>query len=342
MSRSCFTWFRGFTRRLSRRSEEAPNPIIPEIAAVVAEARNARHTELTVSEGEAAELRCRSGEGQSPIIPEASDVIHTELTVRKGEAGFEASGEGHTRIIPAVVAEASNAGHAELTVNEGQANIPDMAAVEASGESHTDAIVQISDVSSLLVQLAATKAELKRVEGVAAAETYRANAIEKRANDNEEICQRLEKLLRGSFWLITDSFSLSSNKMRISSAQEYAESDSFCKLEATHPDVAKAFESFKSLLLTVVPYLASQSLKTLETFKAYCAASFVPSCSLNKVFHARRCPKTLKRMSYVSNFIRDKSKSLPLAVDGAAPGQMKPRAARGMIKDWFRTRSYCF
>jgi hypothetical protein len=200
MSRSCFTWLRGITRRLSRQSEEAPNPIIPEIAAVVAEARNARHTELTGSEGEAAVGA--SGEGHSPIIPEASDVIiviHTELTVRKGEAGFEASGEGHTRIIPAVVAEASNASHAELTVSEGQANIPDMAAVEASGESHTDAIVQIPDVSSLLVQLAATKAELKRVKGVAAAEIYRANAIEKWANDNEEICERLEKRLRGSF-----------------------------------------------------------------------------------------------------------------------------------------------
>jgi hypothetical protein len=56
--------------------------------------------------------------------------------------------------------------------------------------------------------------------------------------------------------------------------QTFAESDSFRELEAKHPDVAKAFESFKSLLLIVVPYLASQSLKTLETFKAYLCSFF--------------------------------------------------------------------
>jgi hypothetical protein len=100
-------------------------------------------------------------------------------------------------------------------VSEGEANISDMAAVEASGESHTDAIVQLPDVSALLAQLAAAQAEIQRVEGVAAAETKRANDNEaeikrvegvaaaetKRANDNEETKEQLDKRLRGSFWL---------------------------------------------------------------------------------------------------------------------------------------------
>jgi hypothetical protein len=45
--------------------------------------------------------------------------------------------------------------------------------------------------------------------------------------------------------------------------QVLADSDSFCKMHVEHQDGIQAFESFKALLLFVVPYLASQPIKTL-------------------------------------------------------------------------------
>lgn len=62
--------------------------------------------------------------------------------------------------------------------------------------------------------------------------------------------------------------------------ERQAESDFFCELKVEDPSVQQAFNSFKTLLLLVVPYLASVKISTLQTccntvqhFPSFCGQS---------------------------------------------------------------------